>query len=109
MIQWIKNLIAKKREKEEPSLVELMREMKKELKWRPVTPADIELDIPGDDMYTLSEFNDLCNTNSFIDYDGFGHFATANEVSNIPICPSEMVTGSVKTPDWATHVCWFNR
>jgi hypothetical protein len=96
-------------------MVELMRKLAKAkgLKWR-----NVELPSHGPDDYsygsedcmmTLSEFRQAVETNSFIDYDGFGHFATEHKVSNLPISPSELKKGTIEVPEWATHICWYNR
>ena len=91
-------------------MVELMRKVnERTISWRPIEPYDVERDIPGDDVYPLLEFEMMCKSNALIDYDGYGKFATSTEVSNIPICPSELVNKTVPIPPWATHVCWFNR
>jgi hypothetical protein len=58
-------------------------------------------------LMTREEFMNDVETNSLIDYDGFGEFATETEVSDIPVSPSEVK--NIKWPDWATHVCWYNK
>ncbi len=59
------------------------------------------------DLMTLDEFIENCEDGLFIDYDGFGHYATATEMSSIEVCPSDITTGDIRR-EW-THVCWFNR
>ena len=41
------------------------------------------------------------------DYDGHGDLATATEVSDVGISPSDL--SYFVRPSWATHVCWYNR
>ncbi len=55
----------------------------------------------------LAEFLQAVTSNCFIDYDGYGELATATEVSNVTISPSQV--GSTAFPEWATHVMWYNR
>jgi hypothetical protein len=56
---------------------------------------------------TLKGWLDYVENGFFIDYDGHGYLATDNQVSNIPIIPSE--AKAFKFPDWCTHICWYNR
>ncbi len=81
--------------------------------------------IPKDsDVYTIEEFIKMVEEGCFIDYDGWGNYATATEVSDESIYPSD-ITGSadrfdhtgkfIKTIDIQkkiknfTHVVWYNR
>ena len=72
--------------------------------------------------YTLSDFSDLdkecvmpfkefeagCKIGPlFCDSDGSGYYATATQVSDIGISPSDIVSG-VYRKDF-THVCWYNK
>ena len=72
--------------------------------------------------YTLTDFSDLdkeclmlfdefakyCKIGPmFIDSDGYGYYATATQVSDIEISPSDIVAG-VYRKDF-THVCWYNK
>lgn len=64
---------------------------------------------PGDedDVYTIEEFLQLCDSGSFIDYDGFGY-----PVKDSMADPSIMVNPSsakYSIPKDATHIVWFNR
>lgn len=83
------------------SLLEWMKESAKEegLKFE---------DIPDyADMMPIKEWMECCECGGFIDYDGHGELATATQVSNIIIQPSERE--SMEIPEWATHVAWYNR
>ena len=60
----------------------------------------------GDHM-TLENFIDCCKSGVFIDYDGFGHYATNKEESNILIKPSDIK--AKKYREDFTHVVWYNR
>lgn len=60
------------------------------------------------DLMTYPEFLENCQSESFIDYDGFGYYATATGMDDDKkIYPSK----ALKTPPpaWVTHVVWFNR
>lgn len=61
------------------------------------------------DLMPIEEFDQHVKHNFFIDYDGYGEFATETEVSNVTVCPSEWANGTIKKPEWATHVLWYNR
>lgn len=60
----------------------------------------------GDHM-TLQDWISACDCGGFIDYDGHGDLATADQCSNFQISPSERHL--VKIPEWATHVVWYNK
>lgn len=60
----------------------------------------------GDHM-TMKDFVDCCKSGGFIDYDGSGVYATATEMSDIGIEPSEVMSGSYRKD--FTHVVWFNK
>jgi len=60
------------------------------------------------DLFTIREFIEYCDIGGFIDYDGFGHLATADKESTVDIIPSE-VRKTITLNPWATHVLWFNR
>ena len=74
-------------------------------------------DIDKDDhLMTLEEWKDDVECGGFIDYDGYGYFATATQQSNIQVYPSDYWNGSMKEkqyawhePLWATHIVWYNR
>lgn len=57
---------------------------------------------------TMKEFVDGCqNGPGFIDYDGYGHYATADAMSDEVIVPSDVTSGKYDAE--CTHVVWFNR
>ncbi len=59
-----------------------------------------------DDVYTIKEFKELCESNALIDYDGFGEPVKDNKADNsIAIKPSNLDN----IPDDATHIVWYNR
>jgi hypothetical protein len=60
-----------------------------------------------DCLMTREEFMNGVESNALIDYDGFGEFATETEVYDVEVSPSAV--RSTKWPDWATHVCWYNK
>jgi hypothetical protein len=67
---------------------------------------DIE---PNSDHQKWEEFKESCEGGNFIDYDGYGEFATDKQVSNISVLPSEANDPQFEKPNWATHVVWYNR
>lgn len=56
---------------------------------------------------TMTDFITCCHNGSFIDYDGFGHYATVDQVSNKIITPSQVLRGEIDRN--FTHVLWYNR
>lgn len=64
-----------------------------------------------DDCYMpWAEFVASCRANAFIDDDGFAELATEDHhVSDVRLYPSDAIREDYKRPDWATHVCWYNR
>jgi hypothetical protein len=59
------------------------------------------------DLIPLDEFIEMCEHGTFIDYDGFGNYATETEMSTNVVCPSDITAGIINR-NW-THVVWFNR
>lgn len=59
------------------------------------------------DLMTLEDFKDNCNSGGFIDYDGYGHYATATQMSNLIVRPSDVKKKKLRED--FTHVVWFNR
>jgi hypothetical protein len=48
----------------------------------------------GDHMF-LDEFIEDCKCGGFIDYDGFGYYATADQETDIEVVPSEIMEGKI--------------
>lgn len=74
-------------------------------------PKDIKFGkIPkyGDKM-VIKEWLDCCKTNFFIDYDGWGYYATAKRMSEVKVRPSDTEAPDFAIPEWATHIVWFNK
>lgn len=61
-------------------------------------------------LYTIKEWEESCESGSFIDYDGWGDFATGTQVSNIEVSPSDYGTTQYEEmkKDF-THILWYNR
>jgi hypothetical protein len=62
------------------------------------------------DRMLLSEFIENCESGFFIDYDGFGLYATETEITEIPdgiVKPSDVKLNKIKKG--FTHIVWFNR
>ena len=59
------------------------------------------------EMMTLEIWIKACDNGLFINFDGSGDLATADECSDFQILPSERHL--IKYPDWATHVVWYNK
>ena len=60
----------------------------------------------GDHM-TLIEFIQYCQVGGFTNDDGDGFYATETGMTNIPVYPSDLVSG--KYLDSFSHVVWFNK
>lgn len=58
-------------------------------------------------LYTLEEFIEMCNDEDFIDYDGFGRYATDKEESDIEVMPSYIKSGFIRKD--FSNVIWYNR
>ena len=58
-------------------------------------------------LYTVEEFIEMCNDGDFIDYDGFGRYATDKEESDIEVMPSYIKSGFIRTD--FSHIVWYNR
>ena len=60
----------------------------------------------GDHM-KLGKFIQACQTGGFINYDGYGYYATIKLMTGIVILPSQVKEGTIDRR-WS-HVVWFNR
>lgn len=58
-------------------------------------------DLDKDCLMTVEEFNDSEDSGLITIDDGDGYYATSDMVSDIS-CFNDK-------PDWATHVCWYNK
>ena len=64
------------------------------------------------DLMTIEEFKDTVDCGGFIDYDGYGHFATEDHTMGITkVYPSEVKEDFLEMcrEHKITHICWFNR
>ena len=61
----------------------------------------------GDDHMLIRDFIIHCKAGSFIDYDGFGLYATASVRSTFKVCPSDVLAGNINMN--YTHVVWYNK
>ena len=61
------------------------------------------------DLMTIPDFLNAVRSGCFIDYDGYGNWATKThyEPSHI-VLPSNITKGE-GWPSWASHVLWYNR
>lgn len=59
------------------------------------------------DCMTIGDFIECCKDGNFIDYDGFGYYATEDKMTDICVYPSEIMSG-VYRKDFP-KVVWFNR
>ena len=57
------------------------------------------------DLMTMAEFADYVTRGFFTDHDGCGYYATATEMSNEMVKPSEFVNGH----GGFTHVVWMEK
>ena len=60
-----------------------------------------------DEHMTMGDFVEACECGGFIDYDGFGYYATATEKTDLVVCPSDW--RKCKIDDRWTHVVWYNK
>lgn len=58
-------------------------------------------------VYTIEQFIELSESGGFMDYDGYGYYATHNAKSDILIYPSDILEHIYR--DDFTHVIWFNK
>ena len=69
-------------------------------------------DFDKDCLMTINSWMEGVRSGLFVDYDGYGDLATANHKSNLEIVPSTVTNNKNKNwtpPDWATHICWYNK
>jgi len=59
------------------------------------------------DIFPIASWISNCRSGGFIDYDGFGHYATLTEESSIMVYPSDVKAGKIRND--FTHVIWYNR
>lgn len=60
------------------------------------------------DLMTWEAWLGCVECRMFIDYDGYGYFATEDSYDYLKeVYPSQAKT--IKKPDWATHILWLNR
>jgi hypothetical protein len=76
----------------------------------PELPDDVRFEPLPDygDHFTLADFKACCECGGFVNSDGIGDLATATQVSDVPIKPSQILTGC-ELPTWCTHVVWYNK
>lgn len=60
-------------------------------------------------LILVEDWLDSCKDGFFIDYDGWGYWATEFQMSNIRVNPSDTENPEFNPPEWATHVMWFNK
>jgi len=66
-----------------------------------------EVDQNDCDLMTLDCFKAAVKAGAYIDYDGYGYYATETEQSDIALLPSQI--GKQVAPAFATHIAWYNR
>ncbi len=94
--EWLRNM-----EPEQSQIAELS------VKMRLIKIPEFD-EIPdyGDEM-SLEAFIENCSVGNFIDYDGFGYYATEDKMTDIRVYPSDITEG-VYRKDFP-KVVWFNR
>lgn len=60
-------------------------------------------------LMTIDEWLSHVDFGGFIDYDGFGYYATEDKVSNISVVPSHAKRNVMVTDRGFTHIVWYNR
>jgi hypothetical protein len=76
-------------------------------------PLLIDMEDDGD-LYEppkipIDEWLQSVKDGMFIDYDGYGCWATENDVSDTIVHPSDITLKGIVPPVWATHVEWYNK
>ena len=81
----------------------------------PIYDAPVNFSVTGtygcvpkgeDDVYTVEEFRDCCDSKAFVDYDGWGYPVKEKKAArNVKIQPSVVEC----IPEDATHIVWYNR
>ena len=62
------------------------------------------------DLMTKEDFFERCQIGAFINYDGFGHFASKHFMSGgVDIKPSMVKNNTLPDHSHFTHIVWFNR
>jgi hypothetical protein len=59
------------------------------------------------DLISLDDFIACCESGGFIDYDGYGYYATSTIQSDIVVHPSDILKRKIN--ENFTHVMWYNR
>ena len=78
-----------------------------ELKYRPLDKIEFRQPYNFGDKMTLDEFINDCKEGFFTDSDGSGYYGTEDKQTNLPICPSSIMSGTYRTD--FSHVYWFNK
>lgn len=78
-----------------------------ELKYRPLDKIEFRQPYGFGDKMTLDEFINDCKEGFFTDSDGSGYYGTEDKQTNLPICPSSIMSGTYRTD--FSHVYWFNK
>lgn len=62
------------------------------------------------DLIPINRFLESVAHGWFVDYDGFGEWATSTHyLSGHWVHPSDISNSRKPIPKWATHVVWYNR
>ena len=73
-------------------------------------PAGMQPLIVDGDLMSLDEWMDNVRVGAFIDYDGYGNYATSEKYyPDIDVYPSHVRKPGFIFPKWATHIVWYNR
>ena len=62
---------------------------------------------PYGDHMLVSDFTEFCARGYFIDYDGYGMYATKDKMTKLIVHPSDIANNEINT-DYH-YVVWFNR
>ncbi len=73
-------------------------------------PSDLAPIPHGSHVIGIEDFIHNVECGAFIDYDGFGRWATQTRMSyEFDVYPSKVKSWDQIAPTWATHVVWYNR
>jgi len=81
--------------------------MPKKVQWEPIELDEVTHQPKYGYLINMQDFIDSCKCGMFIDYDGYGEYATKNMVSDIKVRPSDYFKGKLRTQ--FSFVLWYNR
>jgi len=87
---------------------EFRKMIKLEIELSLLTPFEWEELPTYGDLFTIESWLGNVECGGFIDYDGYGNYATKDKMSNKEIRPSHVKKFPIRDTEF-THIVWFNR